>query len=359
MKTMSMKTKGTMSIKTLLRFAAVTTIALTLAACATNTDDAEGPETPPAQGGITDGPNRVQPVDGELDGVKIALLSFGNNPFWEPVEAGAVAAAEKLADRGATVDYIVMGATLDVPTIITAIESAVTQGYDAIGVVPLADGACPAIEAAVNQGVPVATFIAEGTCSEDAGSLFFHGQDGFSAGEIAGATMAEQIGCTGTVGVITGSFGVQIHEDRRLGFETALAEACPDVVIAPAVENADDAGRAQSISSDFMTAYPDLAGIYVTAGGPFGAAQAVEQAGKAGKVKVISFDFVPETVDLVRAGVISATIGQDPFGEGYNTAILLFNYLVDGVAPDIYFIPVVSEVLTAENADEILRNQGN
>jgi len=345
-------------MKKLVFLAAVAAATLALAGCATNTGSGDSPTTPPDQGGSTEGPNRVQPIDGDLQGAKIALLSFGNNPFWEPVEAGGKAAAAALADRGATVDYIVMGATLDVPTITTAIESAVTQGYDAIGVVPLADGSCPAIKAAVDQGVAVATFIAEGTCSEDAGSLFFHGQDGFAAGEVAGTTMAEQIKCTGTVGVITGSFGVQIHEDRRTGFEKALSDACPDVVILPAIENADDAGKAQSISTDFITAYPDLSGIYVTAGGPFGAAQAVDQAGKAGKVKVISFDFVPETVDLVRSGVISATIGQDPFGESYNTAIMLFNYLVDGKAPSPYFVPVSSEVLTAENADEILANQG-
>lgn len=362
------------------RLAAVVALALPLAACASSSESAETPAAssaapaassesamPPAAESpepeassevSSEGPLRVEPVDGDLAGSKIALLSFGNNPFWEPVQAGAEAAAAKLKDRGATVDYIVMGANLDVPTITTAIESAVTQGYDAIGVVPLADGSCPAIKSAVEQSVVVATFIAEGVCSEDAGSLFFHGQDGFSAGQIAGQTMAEQIQCAGTVGVITGSFGVQIHEDRRKGFEEALAAACPEVKILPAVENADDAGKAQSISTDFLTANPDLSGIYVTAGGPFGAAEAVKQADKTGQVKVVSFDFVPETVQLVRDGVIAATIGQDPFGESYNTAMLLFNNLVDGSKPETYFVPVTSEVMTIDNIDAILANQG-
>ena len=82
-----------------------------------------------------------------------------------------------------------------------------------------------------------------------------------------------------------------------------------------------------------MTANPDLAGIYVTAGGPFGAAKAVEDAGKTGKVKVVSFDFVDETMEFVKKGVISATIGQDPFAQGHDPAIRLYNYLVGEVSP--------------------------
>ena len=85
-----------------------------------------------------------------------------------------------------------------------------------------------------------------------------------------------------------------------------------------------------------MTANPDLAGIYVTAGGPFGAAEAVEKAGQAGKVKVVSFDFVEETMQYVQKGVISATIGQDPFAQGHDPAIRLYNYLVGRRQPRMH-----------------------
>ncbi len=74
-----------------------------------------------------------------------------------------------------------------------------------------------------------------------------------------------------------------------------------------------------------MTANPDLAGIYVTAGGPFGAAKAVEEAGKGGAIKMVSFDFVDETMEYVKKGVITGTIGQDPFAQGHDPAIRLYN----------------------------------
>ncbi len=101
-----------------------------------------------------------------------------------------------------------------------------------------------------------------------------------------------------------------------------------------------------------MTANPDLAGIYVTAGGPFGAAAAVEDAGKAGEVAVVSFDFVDETMEFVQKGVISATIGQGPFAQGHDPAVRLFNYLVGGVVPECGRMVTEAAVVTQDNIDE-------
>ena len=109
---------------------------------------------------------------------------------------------------------------------------------------------------------------------------------------------------------------------------------------------------AYSQAKDFMTANPDLAGIYVTAGGPFGAAKAVDEAGKTGKIKVVSFDFVDETMQYVQKGVISATIGQDPFAQGHDPAIRLYNYLVGGVNARCPKLITRSDVVTKDNIDQ-------
>lgn len=308
--------------------------------------------------GGTDEVFRAKPVDGNANGAKIALISFANNPFWDPVSKGAAAAKSLLGPKGATVDYIVAGTTLDATTVDAAINAADAQGYKAIGVVSLADGTCPTIKEAADKKITIATFVAEGSCSQQSGSLFFHGQEGTDAGKKAGDAMAKAIDCKGSVGVITGSFAVQQHENRRKGFVDELKAKCPDVKIVGTVQNGDDAGKALSQANDFMTAHADLSGIYVTAGGPFGAGQSVQQAGKAGKVHVVSYDFTPQAVDLVRKGVIDATIGQDPYGESYNTAIMLFNYLVNGSKPGQYFVPVTAAVMTKDNIDQILSTQG-
>ena len=102
---------------------------------------------------------------------------------------------------------------------------------------------------------------------------------------------------------------LEAHENRRNGFEDYLAENAPGITVVGVVENQDKGDIAFSQAQDFMVAYPDLAGIYVTAGGPFGAAKAVEVARKVGSVKIVCFDFVDETMEYVAKGVIKGTIG--------------------------------------------------
>ena len=339
-------------------------LAGSLAACG-GSSQAEGTESTPANPPVsstasatseaTDGPLRVEPVNKPLKNKKIALIAFANNPYWEPVQDGAKAANDKLSALGAKVDYIVAGANLDVPTVVTAIEGAVTQGYDAIGVVSLAEGACPAIQSAVKQNVVVATFIIEGACAEKSGSLFFYGMDNQAAGAAAADAMVKAIGDQGEVAIITGSYGVESQEKRRNGFETQMKQKYPNIKVVGSVENKDDAGVALSQANDFMTAHPDLKGIYVTAGGPFGAAQAVEQAGK--NVKIVSYDLVPQTLEFVQKGVIAATLGGDAFGDSYNTAMLLFNNLADGAEPAEYFQKEPYGIVTPENVSEVLAKQ--
>ncbi|WP_143517395.1 substrate-binding domain-containing protein [Pseudonocardia sp. MH-G8] len=343
--------------------AVVLAAAVALAAAGCSTSDAEradgtgGPSLGVVQGDSGNSVGHRSAADVNLPGTRIALIAFANNPFWDTVIQGAEAANHELSAHGASVDYITAGSAMDVPTVENALNSAVSQGYDAIGVVSLADGACPAISRAA-AAVPVATFIAEGNCAQQAGAAFFRGQPAIDAGAKAATAMAQATLCTGSIGIITGSFSVQQHEQRRQGFVDAYAQECPGSPIVGTVENGDDAGQALSQANDLMTANPDLRGIYVTAGGPFGAGQAVQQRGRTGKVAVVAYDFVPQNVDLIRSGVMQAAVGQDPYGSSYDTAIDLFNMLAGQPKPEKYFQPVDVAVMTTENVDEVLRSQG-
>jgi len=293
----------------------------------------------------------VTPVDQQPAGpMKIAVLGLENNPFWIPVKEGTQAAAEELAPYGVTVDWIVPGDQHTAEVFGQAIEAAVAQEYDAIATIAGDSGVAPFIDAAVAEGIPVATFNSE-TATENE-RLFFVGADLYLQGETACEAMAEAIGGEGKVAIITGFFAVEAHELRRTGFIDKCAEEYPGIEIVGEVENTDKGDIAYTQAQDFMSANPDLAGIYVTAGGPFGAAAAVDDAGKAGEVWVVSFDFVDETMEYVQSGVIYATIGQDPYAQGHDPAIRLYNYLVGGVAPECGRLVTRADIVTAENIDE-------
>jgi ABC-type sugar transport system substrate-binding protein len=293
----------------------------------------------------------VAPVDLMPDRpLKIAYLAMENNPFWIPVKEGVLNAGEILADYNTQVDWIVAGEAHTTDNFGGAMEAALAQDYDAIATLAGDAGLVTYIDRAVEAGVPVATYNSE-TASPNS-RLFFVGADLYKQGEAAGQAMAEAIGGSGKVAIITGFFAVEGHELRRMGFVDFLAANYPDVESVGEVENTDKGDVAYTQAQDFMTAHPDLSGIYVTAGGPFGAAKAVEDAGKTGEIKVISFDFVDETMEFVKKGVVSGTIGQDPFAQGHDPVIRLYNYLLTGEAPECARLLTRADVVTQENIDQ-------
>ena len=290
----------------------------------------------------------VKPVDIQPGKpMKIAILGLENNPFWIPVKEGAAKAAEELKPYGVTVDWIVPGEQHTGDVFGPGIEAAIVQQYDAIATIAGEAGVAPFIDKAVAAGIPVATFNSE-TATKN-GRAFFVGADLYKQGEAAGAAMAQAVGGKGKVAIITGFLAVEAHELRRNGFIDYLAKNNPEITIVGTAENQDKGDVAFTQANDFMNANPDLVGIYVTAGGPFGAAEAVEKAGKTGVVQVISFDFVDETMAYVNKGVIYGTIGQDPFAQGHDPAIRLFNMLVGGIMPECGRMVTKSDVVNKDN----------
>jgi ribose transport system substrate-binding protein len=293
----------------------------------------------------------VKPVNQKAeDPIRIAVLGLENNPFWIPVKEGPFAAAKELAPLNAKVDWINAGAQHTTDVFSKAIEAAVAQEYDAIATIAGDSGVVPYINRAVEAGIPVATFNSETEVENK--RLFFVGADLYKQGQRAGEAMVDVLKGSGKVAIITGFFAVEAHELRRLGFEDYVEANAPGIEIVARVENEDKGDIAYRQAQDFMTANPDLAGIYVTAGGPFGAAAAVEDAGMGGKIKIISYDFVDETMEFVKKGVITGTIGQQPFAQGHDPAIRLFNYLVAGVVPPAARLLTRADFVTQDNIDQ-------
>jgi len=283
--------------------------------------------------------------------VKIAVIGMQTNPFWIEIAKGVMAAQTDLARHNCRVDWIIASPELAVDDSIAAVETCVAQGYDAIAICALAPGVVGAMDKAVDAGIPVAAYCTE---PEEPGKrLFFIGQDLYTEGYNCGEIMAELIGYEGKVGAITGYFAVTSHELRRKGFEDAIGKY-PKIELLGCWENYDRDHLAYGIAMDLMIANPDLKGIYVTAGGPFGAGRAVEEMGKSGKVMVVSFGIFPPIDYYVRKNIIQASIGQDPIRQTHDAAVLLFNYVVADQLPPAEIIYTRSDVATPLNIDEML-----
>lgn len=263
--------------------------------------------------------------------LRIAFLAFQNNPFWVPVTEGAQAAKAYLAGFNTTVDYVDLGDNLTAEAVIAGIEGAVAQGYNGIVTVPIFDGTERAIDEAAAAGVPVLNIIAEG--NNPSKRIQFIGQDAKAAGEQLGKFIAEKMGNEGKLGVITGYFGAVQHNDRMNGALDWIKANAPKIQILGPFENQDKAEVAYSLVQDMYTANPDLKMVYVTAGGPFGAARAVKDLGLTGKVGVVGFDHTPDNVAYIKTGEMMGLIDQAPFTQAFDGTVTLYNTLVTGKPP--------------------------
>ena len=178
--------------------------------------------------------------------------------------------------------------------------------------------------------------------------LFFVGPDGYLQGQTGGDAMGRALNGRGQVLVVTASFHHLGLEIRRKGFEGMLHERFPGVEIVDAVESPYDLAGMRAVTAAAIKRHPRLTGIYVTVGAG-GAAQAVADAGLAGKVTIIGHDIMDEAMPYVARGVVTATIGQDPYAQGHDPVIHLFNHLAAGWQPPRSRLLTEADLVTPAN----------
>jgi methyl-accepting chemotaxis protein len=167
--------------------------------------------------------------------------------------------------------------------------------------------------------------------------LFYVGADSFLEGKKCGAAMGRALKGKGKTAVIVGSLLSAAQSLRKKGFQAALLEEYPDVEIVETREDHEDIAITPRVTHELLAAHPDLAGIYITQGAtPQCVARAVLEkfpSGGVPPVKIVTHDLTPETMGFLAQGAIAATFSQNPFAQGYDPAILLYNYLLTRETP--------------------------
>jgi ABC-type sugar transport system substrate-binding protein len=311
---------------------------------------------------------RAQPTKLKTDkNVKIAVIGIVNNPFWAQVKQGADRAAAVLKARGVDVVFVDAGNQVTVSAVGNAIEAQVSSGVNAIASLVPGDGICRYIKKAVSKHVAFATINGDATCARKAGSLFFHGQDLYKAGAKAGRLMCKATASLasrsrpGKVGISTEQFGFLALELRRQGFLAALEQNCPWVtpVNRGLADKADPVAIRANVRN-FVASTPNLVGIYMTGGNPYVAANEICAEKKQGSIKMVAFDFTTENAVAIKKGCLTAAIGQDPFGQSYDSIMYLYNWVVAHKRPSAkYFIPTAAVVGTQANIDKVLVAQSS
>jgi len=150
--------------------------------------------------------------------------------------------------------------------------------------------------------------------------LSFITGDNADGGAKAADAMATAIGYKGggSYQVVVGltSNTATTNVERLDGFTKQIASKYPGIQIVDKAYSQSQAATANTNVSNWLTKFPKLSGIFAIDGtNATGAAAAMQAKGLVGKVALIGYDAYPANVDLLKKGVFTALIAQDPAAE--------------------------------------------
>lgn len=177
------------------------------------------------------------------------------------------------------------------------------------------------INKAVEAGIPVVLFDSGAITSK---AYSFLATNNYTAGVTAARKMAELLRESGEVAVVTQPNQMN-HQERTQGFQETIHREFPKMKIV-AVED----GKGEQLSSgkaalDILGKHPNLKGIFATqANGAVGIGEAIVGQRLEDQVKIIGFDTDKATLDMIKRGVVSATLAQGTWQMGYWSLQFLF-----------------------------------
>ncbi len=183
--------------------------------------------------------------------------------------------------------------------------------------------------------------------------LCYVGQDSFLEGQRCGELMGEILKGKGQVAVVINVFGYASTELRRKGFDSVLKASFPEIQNIEIIESNDKQNISREKTIALLKKYSNLKGIYICEGAtPNAVAQAVIDAKKKDKVKIIAHDLTSSIIEFVKKGVITTVLDEDPYAQGFNPVIHLFNHLIDNWQPPIPRLFTHIDIITYENYQE-------
>lgn len=280
------------------------------------------------------------------------------DPFFKAMKVGADEAAAakgvKLIWQGDPSEY-------SPATQIPIVDQVLAQKPDGLVLIPTDPDALQAsVSKAVAAGVAVVNVDTRVTKLDDV--LTFITGDNADGGSKAADAMAAAIGYADgkeykvVIGLTSATATTNVA--RLEGFKAQVAAKYPGMKIVDTAYSQSKPETANTNVSNWLTKYPDLAGIFAIDGtNASGAAAALQAKGLVGKVALVGYDAYKTNVDLLGKGVFTALIAQDPATEARMAVETLVGYLQNGkdkagIEPEVT-IPNV--VLTKDSSADALK----
>lgn len=277
----------------------------------------------------------------------ILLTPFVDYSFFDPVKKGMADAAQSLG-----VEAVFSGTPDgDLQALAKKVQEATKAGYDGIAL-NIFDSAAmeePVAEAA-RAGIPLIAFNVDDRRTATA-RLAAIGQDVRQAGRTFGSAAATFIPQGGHVLLTMHNADISALEERAAGAREALNSKglfWTSLITSPEIATAVERIRAA------LKADPSIHVILSTGSADTEAAGKVIEQYFAGRGYICAgFDLSPETLRLVKAGIIRFTVDQQPYAQGYYAVVELALYRRFGIKPSN--IDTGAAIISADMVDQIIQ----
>lgn len=267
----------------------------------------------PAPSGQATAPEKVEEY------VVVALN--WQHPYWIDIKTGGTY-FEKV--MGGKVKVTFAGPEgIDFPGQVDAILQQIPKKPDGMLVAAFDAGVVPAINQAIEAGIPVGTF--EADYPKGNKRWFFVGVNPYKAGWAMGPELIKYAGESGKL-IISTNIGASNSEEKIRGFKDFLKDY-PGWQIVATVDDKTLVREGADALKPVLQANPDVTAIIgVNAGSGGAAATAVKELGLVGKVKIICQDRDDITLKFIQEGVINSTIVTRTALNTYMGLLLLYQY---------------------------------
>ncbi len=279
------------------------------------------------------------------------VMGAESDPFFQAMKVGAEAEAKaegvKLIWQGDASHY-------DVATEVPIVDNVIAQKPDGLVLIPTdPNGLQASSDKAVAAGIAVANV--DTHVADLSKVITFITGDNADGGAKAADAIAGKIGYkTGShyqvvVGLTSATATTNVA--RLEGFKAAVSSKYPGIQIMDVAYSASNPQTAASNVDNWLTKYPNLNGIFAIDGtNASGAAAALQAKNLTGKIALVGYDAYPANVDLIKQGVFTALIAQDPAAEAKLAIKTLVDYIKNKKSPATRDVVIPNVTLDANTS---------
>jgi len=259
------------------------------------------------------------------------ILHAQRNLFFDDVIKGVEEAATTIKDFGIQVE-VRLGYNFDPDYQLSLLDGAVAEGFNAIAITAINDPRIiECIKKYSGDGLPI-VLLSSWLDIEDV--LAYVGCDYPKSGSLSAGLINLLTKGSAKIGIVSPPFSMLGHRLRIDAFNASIASEYRGLEVLATLEIPFDDEQAYIITRRMLEKHPEIDTLFYATGAFSGGLRAVKDLGLYGKLTIVSVDLAVPVMQGLQDKGITATICQNPVGQGFMAIRVLFDNLIMGKLPE-------------------------